>query len=77
LLYGHHDHLTALPLPVNRSQISLFPAEHAVKEGLPTAAQEVVVKADHSKYVTSPMVGTFYSSPSPENPPFVKVGDKI
>ena len=27
--------------------------------------------------VTSPMVGTFYNSPSPEDPPFVKVGDKI
>lgn len=30
-----------------------------------------------SKYVTSPMVGTFYSSPSPEDHTFVKVGDKI
>lgn len=30
-----------------------------------------------SIYVTSPMVGTFYSSPSPEDPSFVKVGDKI
>lgn len=30
-----------------------------------------------SVYVTSPMVGTFYSSPSPDEPPFVKVGDKI
>jgi acetyl-CoA carboxylase biotin carboxyl carrier protein len=28
-------------------------------------------------YVTSPMVGTFYSSSSPEDYPFVKVGDKI
>lgn len=28
-------------------------------------------------YVTSPMVGTFYSSPSPDDPPFAKVGDKI
>lgn len=28
-------------------------------------------------FVTSPMVGTFYSSPSPEDPPFVKVGDQI
>lgn len=28
-------------------------------------------------YVTSPMVGTFYSSPSPDDPHFVKVGDKI
>ncbi len=30
-----------------------------------------------SLYVTSPMVGTFYSSPSPDAPPFVKEGDKI
>jgi acetyl-CoA carboxylase biotin carboxyl carrier protein len=30
-----------------------------------------------SVYVTSPMVGTFYCSPSPEAPPFVKEGDKI
>ena len=28
-------------------------------------------------YVTSPMVGTLYSSPSPDEAPFVKVGDKI
>lgn len=28
-------------------------------------------------YVTSPMVGTFYSSPSPDDPSFVKVGEKI
>ena len=29
------------------------------------------------KYVTSPMVGTYYSSPSPDSPPFVKVGDRV
>lgn len=28
-------------------------------------------------FVTSPMVGTYYASPSPEDPPFVKAGDKI
>jgi acetyl-CoA carboxylase biotin carboxyl carrier protein len=28
-------------------------------------------------YVTSPMVGTFYSSASPDDPPFVHVGSKI
>lgn len=28
-------------------------------------------------YVTSPMVGTFYTSPSPEAPSFVSVGDSI
>lgn len=28
-------------------------------------------------FITSPMVGTFYSSPSPEDAPFIKVGDKV
>lgn len=28
-------------------------------------------------YVKSPMVGTFYRSPSPENPPFVEKGAKV
>lgn len=29
------------------------------------------------KAIVSPIVGTFYSSPSPDKAPFVKVGDKI
>jgi len=28
-------------------------------------------------YVTSPMVGTFYACPAPDQPSFVKVGDKV
>jgi acetyl-CoA carboxylase biotin carboxyl carrier protein len=31
----------------------------------------------HMVLVKSPMVGTFYQASSPENPPFVKVGDRI
>lgn len=27
--------------------------------------------------ITSPMVGTFYATPDPESPPFVKVGDQV
>jgi acetyl-CoA carboxylase biotin carboxyl carrier protein len=27
--------------------------------------------------ITSPMVGTFYRSPAPDEPPFVEVGDRI
>jgi acetyl-CoA carboxylase biotin carboxyl carrier protein len=30
-----------------------------------------------SLFVTSPMVGTFYLSPSPDDPNFIKLGDKI
>ena len=31
----------------------------------------------NSAFVTSPMVGTFYVSSSPDSPPFVKVGDQV
>ena len=35
-------------------------------------------KIEHKgKAVISPMVGTFYSAPSPEDEPFIKVGDDI
>jgi len=34
---------------------------------------------DTSKYIEikSPMIGTFYRSPSPDKPPFVEVGDQV
>ena len=28
-------------------------------------------------YITAPVVGTFYVAPSPDQPPFVQVGDKV
>lgn len=38
------------------------------------AAEE---EAEDELYVLSPMVGTFYSAPSPDAPSFVNVGDKV
>lgn len=38
---------------------------------------EVHEKITTGVYVTSPMVGTFYFAPSPEDPPFIKVGDMV
>lgn len=29
------------------------------------------------QYITAPLVGTFYTAPSPEDPLFVKVGDRV
>ncbi len=34
-------------------------------------------KADNIKVVTSPMVGTFYRSPSPEAAPFIEIGSVV
>jgi len=32
---------------------------------------------DKALLVRSPMIGTFYASPNPDSPPFVKVGDRV
>lgn len=48
------------------------------------AAQSVVVESaapsapvHTGDMIVSPMVGTFYSAPSPDSAPFVKVGDRV
>lgn len=45
------------------------------KEELPNEFVSIANKTGET--INSPMVGTFYSSPSPESPEFVKVGDKV
>jgi acetyl-CoA carboxylase biotin carboxyl carrier protein len=42
------------------------------------AAPKAEVKADApGTFVSSPFVGTFYQSPSPDSPPFTAVGQKV
>lgn len=44
----------------------------------PLTAPSIEQKEDiHGIFVISPMVGTFYTTPSPDDPSFVKVGDKV
>lgn len=50
------------------------------KEETKKVEKEVVQEKEddeNTSVITSPMVGTFYSSASPESPAFVKNGDKI
>jgi len=42
----------------------------------PTAQPEAEPRIQ-GDVIASPMVGTFYASPSPDAPPFVKAGDKV
>lgn len=58
------------------------PQQHFVANGAPQAASAQLPEApapvvEEGHTVTSPMVGTFYSSPSPDADVFVKVGDKV
>lgn len=41
------------------------------------AAQSDAAEDDDTAYIKSPMVGTFYLSPKPDAPTFVKVGDHV
>lgn len=38
---------------------------------------EEVAERSQGNYVKSPIVGTFYASPTPDQPAFVQVGDKV
>jgi len=54
--------------------------EHrAMEPRIEIAAAPTLRKAEEpaGAFVTSPMVGTFYASPSPDQSHFVKVGDKV
>ena len=46
-------------------------------EAAPVAAADDGADFNAAKMVTSPMVGVFYASPSPTDPPFVTVGSKV
>ena len=61
-----------------RRQTLLSPLEVAAK--VPTVAErqkEDVEDVQRLVTITSPIVGTFYRSPSPETAPFVEVGGRI
>jgi len=39
--------------------------------------EEEVEQEEEGEFIESPMVGTVYYSPSPNDPPYIQVGDKI
>ncbi len=55
------------------------PQSEPISQAAPAAQAASVPQAesDSGVYITSPMVGTFYTSSSPENPAYVKVGDTV
>lgn len=44
---------------------------------VPTAGEAVKEEEEEQLFITSPIVGTFYSAPAPDAPAFVKVGDQV
>ncbi len=42
-----------------------------------TGGEKEEMTEEEGVFVTSPIVGTFYRSPSPDDPPYVEVGDEV
>ncbi len=68
-------------LHLEKEEAMLPPVRKAVMPE-PMMMEQAPPPSAHSKesagsFVTSPMVGTFYGSPAPDQPHFVKVGDRV
>ena len=69
------DKSASAPQPVN-----VQPTTQNVQSVQEPIVQKVEAKPEcevEGDLITSPMVGTFYQAPSPDSPPYVKVGDKV
>ncbi len=80
-----HTHLahTVTTTQVNVQPQPIIPQQSVTIEAPSVATSEAsnakTEEYDDAKYhkVKSPLVGTFYESPSPTSPPFVKLGDVV
>ncbi len=59
--------------------IPTAPGAAAPVAAQPAAAQPASSEASEAalEHITSPIVGTFYDKPAPDDPPFVKPGDRV
>lgn len=64
------------PMPAPMPMMGVPAQAAAPAQGAP-AAQAASAAEVSGNMITSPIVGTFYASPSPEKPAFVKVGDTV
>jgi acetyl-CoA carboxylase biotin carboxyl carrier protein len=68
----HHGPVGAYAAPVAHSPAA---ASIAAPGLAPTAA--LAPEASGLSQIVSPMVGTFYTAPSPESPPYISVGQEV
>ncbi|HEY3486531.1 MAG TPA: acetyl-CoA carboxylase biotin carboxyl carrier protein [Gammaproteobacteria bacterium] len=63
----------AMPMPM----MSAPPVAAAPVQAMPAVENKDKQQSYDGHVVESPMVGTFYESPGPGNPPFVKIGQRV
>lgn len=63
---------------IGQAPVAMAPAPVAAAPAAgPAPAAAPAKEAAPGKEITSPTVGTFYASPSPDQPPFVSVGQEV
>lgn len=73
---GFEGGVTTVTTSAPVAQVASIPAPVAQVVSTPVAV-EAVSSAKSGDVIKSPMVGTYYSSPSPESPSFVEVGSTV
>ncbi|MGO5096597.1 acetyl-CoA carboxylase biotin carboxyl carrier protein [Agathobaculum sp. LCP25S3_E8] len=64
-------------VPVAAAPVAAAPAAAPAAAGESASAAQAAEELPAGTPVKSPLVGTFYSSPAPDAPPFVLVGQKV
>ena len=76
IMHAPHHVITHMP-SVSPLPVAPVPAP-AAPAAAPPSAPEVEAEVDESLVtIESPMVGVFYASPAPGEPPFIKAGDTV
>src|SRR6476646_6298476 len=71
-------HVTSAPAMPSPASVSYTPpAAHPPAAAPPASASPAVEPQEELHIVKSPIVGTFYESPAPGAPPFIKTGDMV
>ncbi len=77
------NEVVAVQAPVEKQAVQpVAPVEvettvAAAQVEVPKQEEKKAVQNENLHKITSPMVGTFYSSSSPDTPPYVSVGDRV
>lgn len=74
---GDHSHYIAVPAPVSVPSTTAATAPASAPTHPGAQASSAVSSDQDLHIISSPIVGTFYRSPSPTADPFVKIGSNV
>ncbi|SDB48699.1 acetyl-CoA carboxylase biotin carboxyl carrier protein [Pseudobutyrivibrio sp. YE44] len=70
--------VVAAPVQTAPQQVAVAPVTEITESVAASAASDkAAISPEDGEVVKAPLVGVFYSAPSPEEKPYVQVGDKV